>query len=75
MIKILGTLKGVTSKSKVDNNNSIVHFIDLKLEITQGADKVQDIVAQLKNIVEVAIDCKQPKLAIPYKENDKEDDE
>lgn len=61
-IKILGTLKGVQVKSKVDDNNRPVHDIVLKLELTEGLNRVQEILEELKQIVELEINARQPTL-------------
>lgn len=70
-IKILGTLKGVALKSKVDDHGDAIHYIDLKLELVQGADKIQDIVNHLKSIMEITLDSRQPSLipSRPYKDD------
>ena len=77
-IHMLGTLKGVALKSKVDNNNSTVHFLDLKFELLEGADKVMDIVEMIKRNTEITLDAKQQSLvdAInkPYKDDDKDEE-
>lgn len=62
MINIIGTLKGVTLKSKVGDDNRSIHNVALQLEITDGLDRVQEIVESLKEIVSVKIENKQPKL-------------
>lgn len=63
MIRFIGTLKGVNLQAKVDTaDGQAVHTIALKLEITEGVDRVQEIVERLKEIVEISIDPKQPKL-------------
>lgn len=71
MIKILGKLNGVALKSKVNDRNETVHHIDLKLELLEGVDRVQELVAELKNIQEISLDSKQPTLpgTKPYKED------
>ena len=61
-IKILGTLKGVSLKSKVSDKNETLHFIDLKLELVEGADRIQEIIGELKNILEINLESKQPTL-------------
>jgi hypothetical protein len=74
MIKILGTLKGVALKSKVDDRGDSIHYIDLKLELVEGSEKIQDIIELLKSILEITLDSKQPTLlAKPYPEDNKED--
>lgn len=74
MIKIIGTLKGVQLKSKVGDDDRSYHNVQLSLEITDGVDRIQEIVESLKQIVSVSIENKQPKLPVgepkkPY--NDK----
>jgi len=63
MVKILGTLKGVVLKSKVGDDNQIIHYVDLKLEIVEGQEKIQDMISSLKQIVEVLMTNKQPHLS------------
>lgn len=62
MISLIGTLKKVTTKSKVDTDGRAVHNIEIGLEITDDADRVQEIVESLKEIVSLKIENKQPKL-------------
>lgn len=63
MIRFIGTMRGVKIDSKVDTgDNTIIHTITLKLEITEGVDRVQEITERLKEIVQVEIDPKQPRL-------------
>lgn len=61
-IKILGTLKGVSLQSKLDNNDRPVHTVALKIELSEGHAKVQDIAELLKQIVQINVDPRQPKL-------------
>lgn len=61
-IKVIATLKGVNLKSKVADNNDEVHVLELKLQLTEGHERVQEIIESLKDVVEVTIDNKQPKL-------------
>lgn len=61
-IKLLGTLKGVTLQSKLDNNDRPVHTVAIKIELTEGHAKVQDIAEHLKEIVQLDIEPRQPKL-------------
>lgn len=66
MIRFIGTLKGIKLDSKVDTSDGkAVHTIALKLEITEGVDRVQEIVERLKEVVQVEIDPKQPRLTRP----------
>lgn len=62
MIKILGTIKGVSLKSSVGDDNRTVHKVAIQLELTEGVDRVQEIVELIKQIAEVHIDSKQPTL-------------
>lgn len=62
MIKILGTVKGVSLKSTLDDRNNTVHKVAIQLEITEGVERVQDIVELMTKIAEVSIDSKQPSL-------------
>jgi hypothetical protein len=73
-IKILGTLKGVGLKSKVDDKGDSIHMLDFRVELVEGADKIQDIVTMLKSILEINLDSKQPTLisSKPYKEDEEE---
>lgn len=67
MIQILGTLKGVVLKSKVGDDNQVIHFVDIKLELHQGQDNIQEIVESLKEIVKIEITNQQPHLpTTPY---------
>lgn len=61
-IKILGTLRGVSLKSQVGDDNRTIHKIGLSLEMTEGIDRVQEILERVKEIVQIEIDPKQPKL-------------
>lgn len=62
MIRILGTLKGFSLKTKVGDDNRTVHNITLSLELTEGVDRVQEIVAHMKQIIQIEIDPRQPTL-------------
>lgn len=64
MIKILGTVKGVSLKSALDDHNKPVHKVGLQLEITEGVERVQEIVELLTQIAEVSVDSKQPRLPL-----------
>lgn len=61
-IKVIGTVKGVSLKSKVGDDNRTYHTLGLTLELTEGIDRVQEIVERVKEIVELGIDPKQPRL-------------
>lgn len=63
MISLIGTMKGVVLKSKVGDDGVISHFIDLKLEISDGVAHVQNLVPLLKQVVALDIDSRQPTLA------------
>lgn len=62
MIKILGTLKAVSLKSKVDDQNKVIHYVDMKVELLEGQEKIQELVESLKDIVKIEITNKQPSL-------------
>lgn len=64
MISILGTLKGMTQKSKVGDDNRIIHTVSFTLELTEGVEAIPDIVENLKQIVEVRVDPRQPHLGM-----------
>lgn len=64
MIKILGTVKGVSLKSTLDDHNKPVHKVAIQLEISDGVERVQEIVELMTHIAEVTVDSKQPKLGI-----------
>lgn len=61
-IKMIATLKGVNLKSKVADAGDVVHVVELKLEQTEGHDRVQELIEALKEIVEVSVISVQPKL-------------
>ena len=62
MIKLLGTLKRVGLKSSVSDHGETIHQVSLQFEMIEGVDRIQDVVSQLKSIVEVSLDSKQPSL-------------
>lgn len=62
MIKILGTVRGVSVKSKVDTDNRVLHNISIQLELSSGMEHVQQIVELVKKIATVEIDARQPSL-------------
>lgn len=64
-IDILGTLKKVDTKSKVGDDGRIYHHLTIGLELTDGVERVQDIVESLKELVSLTIRNKQPKLSLP----------
>lgn len=74
-IKVLGTLKGVSLKSKVDDRGDSIHHIDLKLELIEGADKIQDIVNHLKSMMMITLESKQPSLMSAVRNPYKDDNE
>lgn len=61
-IKIIGTIKGVSLKSKVGDDNRTTHTLGITLDLTEGIDRVQEIVERVKQIVQIGIDPKQPTL-------------
>lgn len=64
MIKLLGTLKKVTLKSKTTSDNDIAHSVDLSFDLIGGMDRVQELIEYLKQIVEIDLDTRQPSLPI-----------
>lgn len=62
MLKILGRLKAVTVKSKEVDDGDIMHTVDLRVEIIEGADRAQKVAELIKQIVSVDIVSKQPTL-------------
>lgn len=63
MIRLLGTLKGVSFKSKVgDDGIQVYHYLDVKLELHEGMDRVQEVAELLKQIAIVEIEPKQKSL-------------
>lgn len=62
-IKILGTLRGVSIQSK-EEDKRVTHVIGLKIELTEGIDRAQDIVSRVREIVEIEINPKQPHLGV-----------
>lgn len=63
-IKVIATLKGVKLQSKVADNNESVHTLEVKLELAEGHERVQEIIESLKEVVEVTIESRQPKLGM-----------
>lgn len=61
-VKILGTLKGVTLQSKLDNNDRPVHTVAIKVELSEGHDRVQEITENLKEMIQLEVEPRQPKL-------------
>ncbi len=77
MIKIIGTLKKVDTKSKVSDDGRVYHNVVIGFEITDGIERMQEIVESLKQLVSVSIDNVQPTLDIPpkpYADNDHDED-
>lgn len=66
-IDIIGTLKGVQLKSKEDDGR-VIHNLQLSIQITDGAERVQDIVSSIKQLVKLSINNVQPKL-VPSEPN------
>ena len=62
MTKILGKLKGVSAKAKVLDDGEELYNIELKLELLEGKDKIQETMKHLKQIVGISIESKQPTL-------------
>jgi hypothetical protein len=60
--KLIGTLKQVKSASKVTDSNAVIHTIELKVEIAEGHEQIQEIVESLKEVVELTVENKQPRL-------------
>lgn len=61
-IKVLGTLKGVALTSKLDTNDRPVHQLTVKIELAEGHAQAQDIAESLKEMVQLDITPRQPKL-------------
>ena len=63
-VQLNGVLKGVTAKSKVADNNETQHTVELKIELVHGEDptKIQEIVENLKEMIELGVTSIQPSL-------------
>jgi hypothetical protein len=61
-IKLLGSLLNVTLTSKLDSNDRPVHTVALKIELAEGHEQAHDIAEHLKEMVELDIIPRQPKL-------------
>lgn len=61
-IKFLGALKGVSIQSKLDSREVPVHTVTIKVELAEGHSQVQEIAEHLKEMVEVDLIPRQPKL-------------
>lgn len=75
MIKILGTLKGIVLKSKVNDDNRVVQYVDIKLELLEGQNDIHKLSDSLKEIIQLDIVNQQPHLpevSKPYKEDDED---
>lgn len=66
MLKLLGKLKGVNSKSKELDGGDTLHTIELKIELLEGGSRIQELVEHLKDIIQLDIESKQPTLTTPY---------
>jgi hypothetical protein len=64
MIKILGTVKGVSLKSSLDEHNKPVHKVAIQLELSDGVERGQEITELMTQIAEVTVDSKQPTLPL-----------
>ena len=62
MIEVLGHLKGVNTKSKDLDGGGKLHQLEIKLEIVEGEDKLQEVIEHLQEVVKVSIVSKQPHL-------------
>lgn len=65
MINIIGTLKKVDTKSKVGDDQRTYHNITIGIEITDGVEKVQEIIESLKQLTKISIENVQPTLTAP----------
>jgi hypothetical protein len=73
MIKILGVLKGINIKSKVTDDKSEIHNLQINIELIEGKADMLELVDNLKDIIELHVESKQPKLGFtPYKDDDKD---
>lgn len=61
-MKLLGIVKTVQLKSKVEPDGDTVHNVQIGFELKEGLDNVQDIVELLKQYVSIEINDKQPTL-------------
>lgn len=62
MINFIGTLKSVQLKSKVGDDDRTIHNVQISIQITDGVEHVQDLVASLKELVKLDIENVQPTL-------------
>lgn len=64
MVRLNGTLKKVTSTSKVLDNGDTQHNIQLSVELVHGEDpaKIHEIVESLKEMIELGVESIQPSL-------------
>lgn len=62
MIDILGEVLGVTLQSKVNEANRIVHTATIKLELTEGVDRMSELTALIKKMAIVKVESRQPSL-------------
>lgn len=79
MINFIGTLKSVQLKSKVGDDERILHNVQISLQITDGVESVQDLVESLKQLVRLDINNVQPTLTpsvpVQYKDDEAVDPE
>jgi predicted methyltransferase MtxX (methanogen marker protein 4) len=71
MVRLNGILKGVNAKSKVTDNNETIHTLEIKVELVHGEDpsKIQEVVENLKEMIELGVQSIQP--ALPDADDDK----
>lgn len=62
MTKILGKLKGINLKSKELEDGDLSHTIEMKIELLEGLENIQDVSDLLKQIIEINLDSRQPTL-------------
>lgn len=79
MINFIGTLKSVQLKSKVGDDERIIHNVQISLQISDGVESVQDLVESLKQLVRLDINNVQPTLAptapVQYKDGDSDSED
>lgn len=69
MIKVLGTLKGVSVKSKLDSRDDAVHTVSMTFELHAGIDQMQNITESLKQIMSITLENRQPTLEMGAEES------
>lgn len=64
MISILGTLRKVNLTVK-EEDKRVYHNLSITIEITEGQERVQDIVDNIRQIIQLDVNPKQPRLHEP----------